>query len=196
MTSGWTVFNEVYPPREDSQLMVEVLKQQDFAGKSVLDMGTGTGILAHVALHQGAESVVAADVNPQALRNAMENLEHSSAEDAVNRAVFVETDLFQRIKRDFDVILFNPPYVPGDEELGTDGEKSWAGGENGREVIDRFLDDFTGYLTETGEVFLLQSSLNDVDRTLERFNDQDFTAEVVAEEKIPWERLVVIHAQV
>ena len=41
----------------------------------------------------------------------------------------------------FDIILFNPPYVPtpDDEIQGNDIEVSWAGGTNGRRVIDRFL---------------------------------------------------------
>lgn len=188
----WTVFDSVYPPREDSRLMVEVLEKHDFSGKHVLDMGTGTGILAYVALQQGAEAVTAVDVNPVALRNAMENIGESEVD--VNRAVFVESDLFKKVSESFDVIVFNPPYVPGEEELGTEEEKAWRGGEQGREVTDRFIEKIGQHLVETGEVFLLQSSLNDVELTRDRFEDRGFTVEIVAEDKLPWEKLVVLHA--
>lgn len=193
MESGWSVFDGVYPPREDSQLLVEVIEKQDFSGKTVMDMGTGSGILSYVALQQGAEHVCAVDVNGQALRNAMENIENS--EFPVNKMVFVESDLFQHIEERFEVILFNPPYVPGDAELDTAEERSWAGGEQGREIIDRFIERVTSYLTEEGEVFLLQSSLNDVEQTVDQFEDRGYDVAVVSTEKIPWERLVVIHAR-
>ncbi len=188
----WTVLDGVYEPREDSHLMVSVLEQQDFSGKSVLDIGTGSGILAYTALDQGADHVTAVDVNPVAVENTWQNLDMHGIDEG-NVSV-IESDLFTAVDDRFDVILCNPPYVPGEEELGTMEEQSWQGGDQGRDVIDRFLEVFTAYISRNGEVYLLQSSRNDIDRTLNRFDDQGCDATVVAEKKVPWERLVVIRA--
>lgn len=46
-----------------------------------------------------------------------------------------------RLHQSIDILIFNPPYVPSElEELGSSGiEAAWAGGKDGREVIDQFL---------------------------------------------------------
>lgn len=189
---NWSVSDEVYPPREDSKLLASVLARQDFSGKRVLDMGTGSGIQAYTVVQQGAQRVTAVDVNPDALEDARENLERSGVD--LDTVTFVESDLFEAVDDAFDVIVFNPPYVPGEKELGTREETSWAGGKEGREVIDRFLDGFDDHLGAEGQVFLLQSSLNDAEKTVNRFEEQGFAVEVVAEKKIPWEKLLVLCA--
>jgi len=55
-------------------LMIEALQDLDVAGKSVLDFGTGTGVLAILAEKMGARSVTAVDIDPWSIRNAAENL--------------------------------------------------------------------------------------------------------------------------
>ena len=58
---------------ESTQLILEWLESLDMAGTTVLDLGTGTGILAMAALRLGAASVVGLDVDPQAVVLAREN---------------------------------------------------------------------------------------------------------------------------
>lgn len=188
----WTVDDGVYEPREDSWLMVDVLDEQDFTGKHVLDVGTGSGILAYAAIQNDADRVTAVDINPAALANARTNLQAQDVD--MERVQLVESDLFSNVTGPFDVILFNPPYVPGDPELDTMEERSWIGGKDGREVTDRFLDQFAAYLSAGGEVFLLQSSRNDIEQTIDRFQEQGYRAAAMVEKKVSWELLVVIHA--
>jgi release factor glutamine methyltransferase len=84
----------------------------------------------------------ATDVNPKALEVAKRTSEANLGKNAVE---FVRCDLasplLARLQGQVDVLLFNPPYVPTpDEEVAGCGiESSWAGGHNGRRVIDRFL---------------------------------------------------------
>jgi release factor glutamine methyltransferase len=189
----WTVDEGVYAPREDSRLMQGVLAEQDFSGGHVLDMGTGSGILAYTVMMNGASQVTAVDINPAAVANARENLQNHEV--AMDRVRLVISDLFDAVEGTFDSIVFNPPYVPGQRELETMEERAWVGGDRGRAVTDRFLDVFTEYLADNGEVFLLQSSRNDVEQTLDRFEEQGVDAEVVAREKVSWEQLVVVHAR-
>src|SRR5258708_9655431 len=70
-----TVRPTVFHPRffVSSERFAEFIDGLDLTGKHVIDVGTGTGILALAAARAGAESVVAADINPNAARNAAEN---------------------------------------------------------------------------------------------------------------------------
>jgi release factor glutamine methyltransferase len=85
----------------------------------------------------------ATDVNPKALEVAQRTAEANLGSNAI---VFVRCDLasplLSRLGGQVDVLLFNPPYVPTpDDEVmaGCGIEASWAGGHNGRRVVDRFL---------------------------------------------------------
>ncbi len=56
-----------------SQMMRYVLDLEDIEGKSVIDMGTGTGILAILCKMRGASNVVGIEIDPGAFENAVEN---------------------------------------------------------------------------------------------------------------------------
>lgn len=57
-----------------TSLIIDKILKMEFAGKSVLDMGTGTGILAILAAMRGAQSVTAVEIDPMAHANAVENV--------------------------------------------------------------------------------------------------------------------------
>jgi len=177
----------VYAPGEDSHLLAANLRAEK--GDYVLDMGTGTGIQAIVAA-QTAEKVLAVDINPRALKIAKENAERNNAKNIE----FCESDLFSKLKKSerFDLIVFNPPYLPGTERdiLG----KAWAGGSRGREVIDRFIDSFSDHLSDAGRVELLVSSLNDLAIVRKKFRKKGFSTRIIAKEKLWFEELYILLA--
>lgn len=87
-----------------TQLMVEVLLKLDLQGKRVLDMGSGTGVLAIVAAKLGAESVLAVEIDDMAEESVRENIELNGVAD---RVVSVYGDATAIEGKEFDIILAN-----------------------------------------------------------------------------------------
>lgn len=179
---------EVYRPGKDSFLLKEVLEGQELDGKEVLDVGTGSGILALTAARKGAEAT-AVDINP----DAVEETGVKARQEGVDIEVF-ESDLFGSVEGVYDIVVFNPPYVPVSEEDGSAAEKAWVGGEDGRETLDRFIEEVDDHLEVGGKALLVQSSRNDLEETLEAFRREGFDSEVVEEEKLHFESLAVVKA--
>mmetsp|Transcript_3586 Transcript_3586/g.6184 ORF Transcript_3586/g.6184 Transcript_3586/m.6184 type:complete len:287 (-) Transcript_3586:50-910(-) len=83
------------------------------------------------------------DINPDAIRIAKATAESNGISTEHFQAVQCDlaSQLTEKMEGKVDVLIFNPPYVPTpDDEVGSSGiEASWAGGSNGRVVIDRAL---------------------------------------------------------
>jgi len=189
----FVVDENVYEPAEDSFLFADNLQVE--AGDNVLDMGTGCGILGILASEK-AQSVLAADVNPYAVRCAKENADLNNL---CGVMAFMQGNLFTWLcdNAKFDVILFNAPYLPTSKYKADSWiEHAWSGGVSGRLVIDRFILEVPKHLKRTGRILLMQSTLTNVNETLSRLADCYLTAEVVA--RCPFsffETIVLIEAK-
>ncbi len=104
------VFEDVYEPAEDTFLIADYLTQVVEEGDTVLDMGTGCGILAVIAAPK-AQKVVATDVNPHAVKCAKLNAKTNRVSHKIDVR---HGDMFQPIRKTerFNVIVFNAPYLP------------------------------------------------------------------------------------
>jgi len=178
---------QVYSPAEDSFLLAENLKvkRDDLA----LDVGTGTGIIA-LLMTKKAKFVLGVDINPYAVELAKENAKINN----IKNVEFRLSDLFENVDGKFDIITFNAPYLP-DEEPKEMIERAWSGGESGREVLDRFIEEVSNYLTSNGVVQIVQSSLAGIEETLEKLNAKGFDVEITARERYFFEEIVVISAK-
>ncbi|MEM1552224.1 MAG: hypothetical protein QXH03_06120, partial [Candidatus Bathyarchaeia archaeon] len=96
-----------------------------------------------------------------------------------------------------DLILFNAPYLPTEPFEGkTFVERAWAGGTSGRAVIDRFLNGVRDYVNVGGRVLLMQSTLADIDETMQILEVKGFKAETIASLDLPFfETIVLIEAK-
>lgn len=181
---------EVYEPAEDTFLLADNLKVERMS--RVLEIGTGTGLIAITAAKR-ARMVIATDINLKALNCALNNI-------ITNKAFNVELregDLFEPVKDEsFDLIIFNTPYLASskDDEIKGELDAAWNGGVDGRMIIDRFLEDVKDYLNPDGRVQMLQSTLSNVDKTLEILKNHGFIVSITAEKKFFFEKIVVITA--
>ena len=183
---------DVYEPAEDTFLLAKNLSVKD--GARVLDMGAGCGILAVLAAEE-ASIVVAVDINPHAVACTLRNAELNGVK---TRIEVRSGDLFEAVgaEEKFDVILFNAPYLPVERDEGVNWvEKAWAGGETGRAVIDKFIEQASNHLEVGGRILLVQSSLSNVEETLRRLRQHALHAAVVDEEKLDFERIVLVEAK-
>ena len=176
------VFDSVYDPSEDSFLLADNLLRMK--NKSFLDVGCGSGIQSISAASKGASTITLIDVNQIALQNAQQNLKKYFPAIPVKS---IQSNLFEKMKKEkFDVIAFNPPYVPseGKPDVRLDG------GKTGRDVLDLFLEQADRFLNEKGVIFFLQSSVNGEKQTVRKWGKK-FKLQKVVEQTIFFEKLSV-----
>ena len=177
----------VYEPAEDSYLLIDAARGE-IAGSNrrlrILEIGTGSGIVTAAMMRDAPEHRYAAtDINPHAVTCAR-----------ANRVPVVRADLFRGIRGRFDLIVFNPPYLPTAPDERVDGwlDRAWNGGADGRAVINRFLGQAPAFLADRGSILLLLSSLTGIETVRERMASAGLVVREVASIRCPGERLVVL----
>jgi len=175
---------EIYEPAEDSYLLEKVLENQipNLIKKNpdlkFLEIGCGSGILLDSALNLGIKrkNILGADINLDAVKHcknmrfqaeAVKEIAQPQREGRLsegNRGCprgfnCIKSDLFENIDGKFDIIVFNPPYLPEDKREDEDSKLATTGGKKGSEIINRFLKQAKTHLKKQGRIFLLASSL-------------------------------------
>jgi len=138
---------DIYKPAEDSYLLKKNIINYVLARhpKKVLDMGTGSGIIALTFVDLGIPKVFASDINKKALDKL------KKTEKRINT---IYSNLFDNIDEKFDLISFNTPYLPVDN-IKENNDPIWSGG---KEFIENFLQLSKSYLTKNGCVLFTYSS--------------------------------------
>ena len=175
---------DVYQPAEDSQLLAAAATDRLGDRDLILEVGTGSGYVADQIAAGTNARVVAADLNPHAVTQARDRGLEAVRADLV--APFADET--------FDAVVFNPPYLPTEPDHEWDDwmERALSGGEDGRAVIDPFLERVPRVLAPDGVVLLLVSSLTGVSAVVERAGESGFSAVAVADESFPYETLTVL----
>jgi 16S rRNA (adenine1518-N6/adenine1519-N6)-dimethyltransferase len=186
------VFPDVYEPSDDSFLLARHITLRP--EQRVLDMGTGCGLLGILAASKGGR-VTALDLSPFAVGCSRLNARVNGLSERFEARV---SDLFQELGEErFDLIIFNPPYLPEEKGEVTGGwlEKAWQGGASGTEVAERFLKEVRNHLGVNGQVMMVLSSLSTPEKTVTGLEDQGFAVTILEKEKLDFEELVVLRAQ-
>jgi release factor glutamine methyltransferase len=171
---------EVYNPSDDSYLLLKVVDVNP--EERFLEIGAGTGLLSIHAAKLGAR-VTAADVNP----HAVECTKRNAAKNSV-RIDTVKSDLFEKVQGNYDVIVFNPPYLPGATTSTSWIERAWSGGDEGSETAVKFLNDAWKHLSPGGRILIILSSVGGLMSVLKSARER-YDSEMLEEQHMFFESI-------
>ena len=173
----------VYPPSEDSELLLEAAMREISLDDEVLEVGVGSGFVSE-RIKDLCRFLVATDISPYAVKESK------------SRGIeVIRTDICRGIRKKFTLILFNPPYLELSEEekRGDWLEKAINGGKHGMEVIMKFLDEVGEVLADDGRIILIISSMNK--GIFDEIERKGYTYEIVGQKKLFFEELYALKLQ-
>ena len=165
----------MYEPREDSYFLLENLKDYIKPGIKVLEIGAGSGIISQEAEKLGA-NVLAGDIDEKAIQLLKKKLNAR------------QSDLFSNINKNekFNLIIFNPPYLPEDKY---DKEKDTTGGKKGYELALSFLKQAKNHLEKDGKILLILSALSNIREFIKKADKLNTKIKTIAEKALFFEKL-------
>ncbi|MFE2584020.1 HemK2/MTQ2 family protein methyltransferase [Streptomyces sp. NPDC059378] len=174
----------VYAPQWDTGMLTRALRREHIGpATTVLDLGTGSGVLAILAARLGAR-VTAVDISRRALVTGWVN-----ARLAGQRICFRHGDLIAAVPgRSYDLIVSNPPYVPSPAAgLPRHGRaRAWDAGRDGRAFIDRICAAAPALLRPRGVLLLVHSGLCRPQATLDHLTQAGLSAAVTDRTRVPY----------
>lgn len=178
--------DDVYPPREDTYLLLGAALKEAGPDDIALEIGCGSGLITQEVAPR-VKSILATDINPHAVRMVK-----------AKGFEVVRADLFSGLRGRFDLILFNPPYLPTTDLERTDQWIDFAldGGEDGRKTIRRFLKGLSAHLRPGGRALLLISSLTGLHEVRSMAESEGLDVQDVAKHRCFFEQLHVLRLEV
>jgi len=173
----------IYEPAEDSHLLQKHINR--YADGRVLDVGTGSGIQAFTAIESSnVREVVAIDINEEAVDNVNEKVQQQK----LRKIKAIKSDLFSNVHGKFNLIIFNPPYLPQDQGIE---DPALYGGKKGWEIAERFFQDASNFLFHDGKILFLFSSLTNKKKIEDIIHHYLLEFQEVAKQKLSFEELYV-----
>ncbi|CAG0938291.1 hypothetical protein GALLN_00215 [Gallionellaceae bacterium] len=135
-----------------------------FKDKTVYEIGTGAGVLALLAVQAGSKSVVATDIDPDAVLNAQFNAKHFGVEDRIDVRLVSENTpgAYSVLKENerFDFIISNPPWSDGKVSDLKDRQTN----DEDLMLIKSIIKDLNHHLNPGGAAFLAIGDTNTIKR--------------------------------
>lgn len=156
------VSGETLIPRPETELLTEAVLAHLRDGMVALDVGTGSGCIAvSLAAERPSAKIDAVDVSPTALAIARRNAERHGVLNQISFQLSSLFDVFEQAgRRDFDIIVSNPPYVSTpvlptlEPELKFEPRIALDGGEDGLAVVRPLIAGSALYLRRGGRLFI------------------------------------------
>ncbi|ORX93412.1 hemK methyltransferase family member 2-like protein [Basidiobolus meristosporus CBS 931.73] len=202
-------YEKFYEPAEDTFLLLDAFEEDFEALKSLrggicLEIGSGSGcVITFLEKLMGSGLFLSTDINPDAaqatLLTASKN--KARARSQTKRATInpIITNFTQgldtRLHKSIDVLVFNPPYVvTPSEEVGSNSiEAAWAGGIDGREVIDKMLPTVQDLLSPRGVFYLVLILENRPQEIMNIMKSQyGFESKIITQRKAGREKLYIV----
>lgn len=179
--------DNVYRPGDDTFLLAKAVYAEVRPGTRFLEVGCGTGFVSLVAARAGA-TVTCTDANPRAIALAR----HNARENGLTLTA-VEADLLAGLSGPFDLVAFNPPYLPTAREEYIPGPLNLAfdGGPDGNQVVLRFAAQLGALRPLASTVLVVHSSLSDPEPLRKAMAAFGYRDDVMLEESHFYERLTV-----
>lgn len=170
-----------YEPSEDSFLLLKNAKKVIKPKMCVLEVGVGSGFVSEGVLESITDiKLTACDINKYAVKRLKKKIN------------VIHSDLFQKIKGSFDVILFNPPYLPEIESETGFVKYALSGGKHGHETTCRFIDALPRHLNKDGVALIITSSLQKQDKIKECADNNLLSYEIIDEINFDFEKLFCV----
>ncbi|MHA1763683.1 MAG: HemK2/MTQ2 family protein methyltransferase [Promethearchaeota archaeon] len=207
----------LYRASDDTYLLIDYLKENITLNqfdrlsikqvKNILDFGTGTGIIALFLClvkrfnpNFASVRVFASDILDESKESIKKNQEINDIKKEIQ---FIRSDLFKSFPSQFqglfDVIIFNPPYLPPSrrilrkDEYHAKIDASWNGGIGGIEILTRFFKEVSFYLNLTHECFIyfISSSATDMEQLDSILKKKGYKNEIIAKKHVFFEDIIL-----
>jgi release factor glutamine methyltransferase len=179
------VYPQVYPPSEDSYLLLDAVR--GVGARRVLEIGCGCGLISVALAYNGSE-VFAVDINLEACKNTLSNSHKNNLRGLVHVVNGDTASMFRTSVR-FDLVVCNPPYIPVNPSPRED--VSWAAGEC-NSFSTRFLKEVLPLLSNKGVAFIVQSNLSHIDAFKKALLEEGFSIEEASRMKLFFEEILVL----
>lgn len=173
----------MYSPAEDSFFISEILSnylQNQNKKIKILDMGSGSGVVSSCCLELGFKNITACDIGKEEIKYLNNKFK--------KQIKVIKSNLFSNIKSKFDLIVFNPPYLPEDKH---DKKKDTTAGKKGNEIILKFLAEARNFLNKSGRIILLFSSFSQPEEILEKARELRYNYQLLEEKNLFFEKLFI-----
>jgi release factor glutamine methyltransferase len=186
----------IYQPSDDSYLLQETLKKFLITKEKnikIFDMGSGSGILAETCKNLGFNNILTSDIDPEAV-NFLKNQNFETIQSDLFDNLYIKGGLNIKgnlVPLQFDLIIFNPPYLPLDKREPRDSRIQTTAGKKGYELIIKFLKQAKSHLLKNGKILLLFSSLSKPDIILKKAKQLGYNHKLLSRKKLFFEELFV-----
>ncbi|KAI8382381.1 S-adenosyl-L-methionine-dependent methyltransferase [Blakeslea trispora] len=199
-------FDRVYEPAEDTFLLLDALEEdeqliQSLKPRICLEIGSGSGCVTTLLAKVVGESnaiFFTTDINEFACQTTKQTGAQNSVKSIEPICTSLVSSILPRLQNQIDILCFNPPYVvTTHEEVGSRGiEAAWAGGIDGREVIDELLPQVKHILSPQGIFYLLLINENKPDEVVDIMKTKyHMKADIVLQRRAGREKQFIVKIQ-